>query len=74
MDQRNNQGNIGWCQVCQKKLYTDRKSAKHVARQHHPRKGTYPCPDMPGMWHVGQLADPIKQGVATRTEFYRSVS
>jgi hypothetical protein len=61
---------IGWCGECQKLLYTDRKRAKVIGRQHHPRKGSYPCPINPLMFHVGSLAEAIRQGHVTRNEYY----
>lgn len=61
---------IAWCEGCQKLLYTDRKRARYVARQHHPHKSTYPCPVNPSMFHVGSLSEAIKSGVVTRDEYY----
>jgi hypothetical protein len=61
---------IAWCEACQKLSYTDRKRARIVAKQHRPRKGTYPCPVNPMLFHVGGLASPVKQGIVTREEFY----
>lgn len=61
---------IGYCGGCQKLWYTDRRKARAIARQHHPHKGTYPCPVDGTMWHVGSLAEPIKQGHVTRDEYY----
>jgi len=63
-------GAIGFCEECQKLWYTDRNVARTVARQHHPHKGTYLCPEVSTMWHVGSLAEPIRQGHVTRNEYY----
>ena len=61
---------IGYCPECEKLWYTDRNKARAVARQHHPHKNTYPCPEAPTMWHVGSLPDAVRQGHVTRDEYY----
>lgn len=71
MARNGNVADIGWCEACQKKLFTDRKRARKVARQHHPHKGTYVCPVLPMFWHVGSLGEAIRQGHVTRDVYYR---
>jgi hypothetical protein len=70
MVRNKNAAAIGWCETCQKLLYTDRKRARTVARQHHPHKNTYPCPVRGDLWHVGSLHEAIKHGHVTRDEYY----
>jgi hypothetical protein len=61
---------IGYCEYCCKLQYMSRKMARHIARQHRPRKGVYPCPVNELLWHVGEVPGMVKQGVLTRTEYY----
>lgn len=63
-------GAIGWCSYCEKLLYNDRKRARAIARSHHPRKGTYPCPVQQDMWHVGGIPRAVIEGHVTRGEYY----
>jgi hypothetical protein len=70
MNRSKSTGAIAYCKECGKLSYTDRKRARVVARQHHPSKGTYKCPVIEGLYHVGSLALPVKQGIVTRNEFY----
>lgn len=68
-------GAIGWCDSCWKLLYSERKNARAVGRQHHPHKGTYPCPANTQMWHVGSVPRAVIEGHLTRAEyFYRKGS
>jgi hypothetical protein len=70
MTRSKNADAIGWCEACQKLMYTDRRRAKSVGKQHHPHKGTYVCPANGLMFHVGSLPEAIKQGHITRSEYY----
>lgn len=70
MVRNKNTAAIAYCEECGKLLYTDRRRARKVAREHHPHKNTYPCPIRPDLYHVGGLPGPVKQGHVTRDEFF----
>lgn len=61
---------IGWCPVHQKRMYTDRKRARRVARQHSDHKNAYPCDANEGMWHIGGLPGPVIRGEMSKDEFF----
>jgi hypothetical protein len=64
---------LGYCPQCQKLLYTDRKTAKKVARQHHEdHKSVYPCPINPILFHVGGVPDEVISGALTRGEYFHA--
>jgi hypothetical protein len=65
---------VGWCDACDKHLYTDKARARKVARLHTEHMGVYRCPVLPAMWHVGTLADAIIRGEATRGQIYRGAA
>lgn len=65
---------IGWCPPCRKLLYSDRKTAKKVARAHREHKSEYPCPEQDNMWHVGGVPELVIRGEMTRAEYYKDVS
>jgi hypothetical protein len=66
---------IGYCDVHHKLLYTDRKRARSVARQHPEHKNVYRCNASQDMWHIGGLPDDVKHGHVTKDEFFsRSAS
>ena len=67
-------GLVHWISMCEehgKHLYPSRDAARRVARQHHPRKNAYECPDHPRLWHVGALPGAVRQGRYSRSEVYR---
>lgn len=47
-----------------KRGYHSKKAAKRARRMHHPgqQMDEFPCEFRPGLWHLGHLPDPIKQG------------
>lgn len=61
---------IAWCDACEKKSYTSRKAARRIARRHTEHKTVYRCPINQMLWHVGRLAEAIRQGQVSREEFY----
>lgn len=62
---------IAWCPRHRKLLYTDRKRARAVARQHPEHKNVYVCDDQEvRMFHIGRLPDEIRHGHMTKDEFY----
>jgi hypothetical protein len=62
---------IGWCETCQKNLYTDKARAKAVARLHQPRKAAYRCrvPGQEHLWHVGSVPRLVRRGFLTRDQY-----
>lgn len=62
---------IGWCETCQKYLYTDKARAKAVAREHRPRKAAYRCrvPGQENLWHVGSVPRLVRRGFLTRDQY-----
>ena len=40
----------GFCDSCHKIIYLERKAARYIARQHHPRKSVYRCPSNDVRW------------------------
>lgn len=64
---------IGWCDSCQKHLYTDKNRAKAVAREHRPRKAAYRCrvPGQEHLWHVGSVPRLVRRGFLTRDQYLR---
>lgn len=65
-----NSNAVGWCPVHRKMLYTDRRRARRVARQHTEHKQAYRCDVSEGMWHVGGLPEPVRRGYTTKDKFY----
>lgn len=62
----------GWCEEHQKLLYSSRRAAKHIARQHYEgHKSAYPCTILNGYWHVGELSSNVIQGHVSRSAQYR---
>ncbi len=61
---------IGFCDFHRKLLYTDRKRARAVARQHPMHKNVYRCSVQDGMWHIGGLPDDVKHGHVDKDEFF----
>lgn len=61
---------IAYCEVHGKLLYTDRKTARGVSRQHATHKNVYRCDQSPGWWHIGGLPVEVRRGNATKDEFY----
>jgi hypothetical protein len=61
---------VSWCPEHQKLLYTDRKRARRVARQHSEHKNAFRCDVYQGMWHIGGLPDAIRHGHMTKAEYY----
>jgi len=49
---------------CDKQRYPTRKAAKRVARRRHPGEAlrVYPCPAVPGLFHVGHLSRDVIAG------------
>lgn len=64
---------IQHCEPCGKRLYIRREDAKAVAREHHPRKGIYHCPEHLTQWHVGSLPVRVKLGAIDRRSVYGGV-
>lgn len=62
---------IGWCYTHDKLMYTNRKRAKSVARQHPDHKGVYPCEANQGMFHIGALPWEVIAGELTREQFFK---
>lgn len=62
---------VAWCSKHRKLLYTDRKRARRVARQHAEHKNPYRCDVNEGMWHIGGLPDEVRHGYMTKEEFYK---
>lgn len=62
---------IGWCEWCQKLMYTSRKAARSAAKAHGEHKGAYQCPDNELFWHIGSLPMDIRHGNISREDFYR---
>lgn len=56
----------GYCNSCGKIIYLERKAARHIARQHHPRKSVYRCPFNDMFWHVGGLPNVVRWGKTGR--------
>ena len=61
---------IAFCEVHRKLLYTDRKRARAVARQHPEHKNVYPCDVSEHLYHIGRLPDEVRHGHMTKDEFY----
>ena len=61
---------IAYCDVHRKLLYTDRKRARSVARQHPEHKNVYPCSVNVELYHIGRLPDEIRHGHMTKDEYY----
>jgi hypothetical protein len=62
---------IGYCEICDKQLYRNRKSAKAVCRLFPgAHKTPYPCPIQPHFFHTGGLSKEIIQGNFSRDEIY----
>jgi len=62
---------IAYCDVHHKLLYTDRKRARSVARQHPEHKNVYLCSVSEAMYHIGRLPDEVRHGHMTKDEFYQ---
>lgn len=63
---------IGWCEVCEKRLYTTRKSARKAIKEARDgRMRPYRCSDQPDMFHVGHLPQRVRTGDVTVAEHYR---
>ncbi|HEY6073134.1 MAG TPA: hypothetical protein VIV15_07005 [Anaerolineales bacterium] len=66
---------MGWCPVCGKLLYANRKIARKAAREHADRHmNEYPCGANPALWHIGGVPGAVIKGDVTRTEYYGSAS
>jgi hypothetical protein len=64
-------GAVAFCELHQKLLWPDRKTARAVARQHHDdRKSVYHCSVQPHLFHVGHLAPEVKHGEMSRAHRY----
>lgn len=62
---------VGYCEVCCKLLYPDRKSAKGVARRHTAHMSVYKCDDQPYFWHVGTLPPKVISGEMSRADLVK---
>lgn len=65
---------IAWCETHGKLLYTDRKRARAVARQHPSHKNVYRCDVSEGLWHIGGLPEEVRHGHVTKDEFFGRAS
>lgn len=66
---------IGWCDFHGKLLYSSRKIARKVSKDHHEdHKGEYECSVTLGMFHVGGVPDEVIRGEMTRTEYFGRAS
>ena len=61
---------VAWCYTHNKLLYTDRKRARNVARQHPQHKNVYRCDANTELWHIGGLPDDVKHGHVTKDDYY----
>lgn len=61
---------LGFCETHDKLLYTSRKKARNVARQHTKHMSVYQCSVTTHLWHVGSLALTVIQGEADRRTIY----
>lgn len=58
---------VAWCDKHQKKLYTRRRDAKRIAREHPgEHKVAYRCTLRPHLWHVGEIPPQVLSGEQTR--------
>jgi hypothetical protein len=65
---------VNRCEACQKRSFISRADARQVAKQSVPHRSVYPCPASPDVWHVGQLAFAVRQGVVDRHQYYGRAS
>lgn len=63
-----------FCADCQKRSFITRADARQVAKQSTVHRSVYPCPADPTVWHVGQLAYAVRQGIVDRHQYYGSAS
>jgi hypothetical protein len=63
---------VAYCKVHHKLLYTDRKRARNIAKQHPQHKNVYRCEEHDGLWHIGALPIEIKHGHISKEDFYRN--
>lgn len=61
---------VGYCDTHGKRWYTDRKRARHVAKQHTTHKNVYRCSVNPRLFHIGSLPDVVKHGYMTKDQVY----
>lgn len=66
---------MGFCVVCSKQMYGDRKSAKAACRQHQgEHKTPFRCPDQSMFWHIGGLSKAVIAGEFSRDDIYSSAA
>ena len=65
-----NSNAVSWCATHQKLLYTDRRRARRVARQHTEHKQAYRCDVNEGMWHIGGLPEVVRRGYTTKDKYF----
>ena len=67
---------MGYCTLCRKLMYPDRKTARKKTNNHHSsHKSTYRCPYNEMFWHVGELPRMVIEGHVDRETYYeREVS
>jgi hypothetical protein len=63
-------GAMGYCEVHEKLMYPDRKSARKVARQHASHKNAYRCSVNTMFWHIGELPRMVIEGHVDRETYY----
>lgn len=64
-------GHFGHCDTHDKRIYTDRSSAREAIRRlQGGGMRAYRCDVVDGMWHIGHLAPEIRQGRTTADAYY----
>lgn len=59
-----------WCEIHQKKAFTKDRAKAAIRNMHESGMRRYRCEHMEGMWHVGHLAQVIRDGEMTVADVY----